>query len=124
MRWPEVLEPARMERVAVVAPTDRLRSVLVAVADAGVVQIERVGDKARGPASEAWERARRAQVDDGQSVPVLELEPPDLATLEREGPARGARGGGRARGDQRKRCEERCRLRHWRDGAPRLPLTP
>ena len=86
MRWPEVLEPARMERVAVVAPTDRLRSVLVAVADAGVVQIERVGEKARGPAGEAWERARRAQVDDGQSVPVLELEPPDLATLEREGP--------------------------------------
>jgi len=86
MRWPEVLEPARMERVAVVAPTDRLRSVLIAIADAGVVQIERVGDKARGPAYEAWERARRAQVGIGQSAAMLELEPPDLATLERDGP--------------------------------------
>jgi len=86
MRWPEVLEPARMERVAVVAPTDRLRSVLIAVADAGVVQIERIGDKARGPAYEAWERARRAQVHNGQSAAMLDLEPPDLATLERDGP--------------------------------------
>ena len=85
MRWPEVLKPARMERVAVVAPIDRLRRVLVTVADAGVVEIERVGDKARGPAAEAWERARRAQVDDGQSAAKLELEPPDLSTLEREG---------------------------------------
>ena len=86
MRWPEALEPARMERVAVVAPADRLRSVLVIVADAGVVQIEQVGDKVRGPAGEALERARRTWGDEQGSTAVLDPEPPDLAALEREGP--------------------------------------
>jgi len=86
MRWPEALEPARMERVAVVAPTDRLRSVLVEMADAGVVEVERVGEKARGPAGEALERARRTQVDSGHFTAMLDPQSPDLATLEREGP--------------------------------------
>jgi len=85
MRWPETFEPARMERVAVVSPTDRLRSVLVAVADAGVVQLERVGDQARGPAGEALERTRRQRADAGPSSPVLDPEAPALATLERQG---------------------------------------
>ncbi len=86
MRWPEALEPARMERVAVVAPADRLRRVLVVVADAGVVQIEQVVDKVRGPAGEALERARRTRGDELGSTAVLDPEPPDLEALEREGP--------------------------------------
>jgi len=86
MRWPEAFEPSRMDRVAVVAPTDRLRSVLVAVADAGVVQIETVADKARGPAGEALERARRSMLDASRPDAVLDPGPPDIATLEREGP--------------------------------------
>jgi V/A-type H+/Na+-transporting ATPase subunit I len=86
MRWPETFEPSRMDRVAVVAPADRLRSVLVAVADAGVVQIERVADTARGPAGEALERARRSMLDTSRTGAVLDPGPPDIATLEREGP--------------------------------------
>jgi len=86
MQWPETLEPARMQRVAVVAPTDRLRSVLVAVAESGVVQVEQVGERVRGPAGDALERARRAQVDAGHAMPVLDPDPPDLAKLESEGP--------------------------------------
>jgi V/A-type H+-transporting ATPase subunit I len=86
MRWPETLEPSKMERVAVIAPTERLRSVLVAVADAGVVQVERVGKQVRGPAGEALERALRTRVGSEHSAPVLDPERPDVATLEREGP--------------------------------------
>ena len=87
MRWPEALEPARMERVAVVAPTDRLRNVLVEMADEGVVEVDRVGEKARGPAGEALERAgARTQVDSGHFTATLDPQSPDLARLEREGP--------------------------------------
>ena len=42
MSWRELIEPVRMERVAVVAPVRHLREVLVAVADAGVVEPERL----------------------------------------------------------------------------------
>ena len=87
MRWREALEPARMERVAVVAPTDRLRSVLVTIADAGIVQIERVGDPVRGPAAEALERVLRRQgAVATQRDAMLDPEAPELAALEREGP--------------------------------------
>ncbi len=86
MRWPETLEPSKMERIAVIAPTERLRSVLVAVADAGVVEVERVGEQVRGPVGEALERARRALAGGEQSDPMLDTRAPDIATLEREGP--------------------------------------
>ena len=42
LTWREAVEPVRMDRVAVVAPTDRLADVLVAVAEAGATQLERV----------------------------------------------------------------------------------
>lgn len=88
MGWREALEPARMNRVAVVAPTDRLRTVLVAVADAGVVQLERIGNPVSGPATEALERIRRqiglATAPNPESVaPLLVPDAPDLAQVER-----------------------------------------
>lgn len=89
MRWREAIEPTRMDRVAVVAPADRLRQVLVAVADAGVVQLERIGEPGPGPAGEALERARRQQtgVAPGTATAVPRLLPdvPDVAALERTG---------------------------------------
>ena len=85
MRWGDVLEPARMERVAVVAPRDRLRTVLVAVADAGVVEPEILGEAARGPATEVWEEPRREGPDGSPVRPVLAPEELDPAQLERDG---------------------------------------
>lgn len=38
MSWRDVIEPVRMERIAVVAPTEQLQAVLLAVAAAGVVE--------------------------------------------------------------------------------------
>ena len=52
MPWAERLEPTRMTRIAVVAPTDALRQALVAVADAGAVELETL-DAGDGPAAAA-----------------------------------------------------------------------
>jgi len=89
MAWRETLEPTRMARVAVVAPVERLREVLVEVADAGVTQLERFGDPPAGPAEEALERALRLQVPaaaaTAPSAPRVLAEPPDIAALEAAG---------------------------------------
>jgi V/A-type H+-transporting ATPase subunit I len=90
MRWRDVLEPARMDRVAVVAPTDRLRRVLVVMADAGVIDLERVGDPATGPATDVLDRAREqitatTSPDAAPVTPRLAPEPPDLIVLEQTG---------------------------------------
>ncbi|WP_454857479.1 V-type ATPase 116kDa subunit family protein [Promicromonospora soli] len=82
MPWPEALQPVRMERVAVVAVADRLRTALVQVADAGVVQLDRVGDDGGG---EAVRRLRH--VGGGEAQPALAADPPDLDALERAGRA-------------------------------------
>ncbi|HET6795061.1 MAG TPA: V-type ATPase 116kDa subunit family protein [Acidimicrobiales bacterium] len=52
MSWADRLEPARMARVAVVAPTSGFRRVLVEVADTGVTELE-VSEGADGPAGAA-----------------------------------------------------------------------
>ena len=89
MRWRDTLEPTRMARVALVAPADRLRQVLVVVADAGVTQLERIGEPAPGPAGEALERALRQQVAAAPTAtlagPRILAEPPDAAALEQAG---------------------------------------
>jgi V/A-type H+-transporting ATPase subunit I len=64
-----------MERVAVVAPAGRLRSVLLAVADAGVVELEVLSDARPGPATEALQRARQAGADASRAAPRLAVEP-------------------------------------------------
>ena len=89
MNWYERLEPARMRRVALVAPSADLRPVLVALADAGVVELERAREPAPGPASEAFERLRRAQasttLEAAAAVPRLRAVLPVLAELEGAG---------------------------------------
>ena len=40
MPWRETVEPVRMERVALLAPTETWRHVLVTVADAGAMEID------------------------------------------------------------------------------------
>jgi len=87
MRWRDELEPARMDRIALVAPAEALRSMLVTVADAGVVEPEDVGDVAPGAAAEAWGRASRtrAGAEGPRSSPALRCDAPDVVELERAG---------------------------------------
>lgn len=56
MPWRESLEPVRMHRVAIVAPRDCLRDVLVAIADRGTTELDLVPDADSGPASRALAR--------------------------------------------------------------------
>ncbi len=61
MPWREAFEPARMDRVAVVAPVSRLRAVLGELGAAGVVQLELVEETA-GPEEVEAVAVRREQV--------------------------------------------------------------
>jgi V/A-type H+-transporting ATPase subunit I len=85
MPWRETLEPARMQRVAVVAPQDRLRPVLVTLASSGCVEPELL----TVPATDAEAVLQRVQaLLPGEEVtPTLSSEAPDLAELERIGDA-------------------------------------
>jgi V/A-type H+-transporting ATPase subunit I len=75
----------RMDRVALLAPTTALREVLVQVADAGVVEL----DKLSTVDAAATEPGRRLQrvAGAGRVAPALALHAPDLAVLERSGAA-------------------------------------
>jgi len=64
-----------MERVAIVAPAERLRSVLLTVGDAGVVELEVLSDVRPGPATEALQRARQSGADPDRAAPVLDVLP-------------------------------------------------
>jgi V/A-type H+-transporting ATPase subunit I len=77
-----------MDRVAVVAPDDCLRRVLVAIADAGVVEFDLAGEPAKGTAGRALERARNQPADQRatprsgvECFPVLLPDPPDVDAL-------------------------------------------
>jgi V/A-type H+-transporting ATPase subunit I len=70
-----------MRRVAILAPRSALRAALVAVAEAGCVQIE-LADAAGGPAAD---RLRRLRASPGRAV--VSAEPPDVDALERAGRA-------------------------------------
>ena len=61
MAWPDTLAPARMERIAVVSPVSRVRSVLVAVAAEGTMEPERLENSPPGPAGLALQRAQRGK---------------------------------------------------------------
>ena len=80
MRWLDAVAPVRMRRVAVVAPADALRDVLVCVANAAAVEID---DGNRGQAAPG-QAARRLQ-HAGQALPepALSAVSPDLDGLER-----------------------------------------
>jgi V/A-type H+/Na+-transporting ATPase subunit I len=94
MPWRETVEPVRMQRVALVAPQEQLRRVLVALADAGVMEVERVSDAAETAPDEAERRLQRLlagqasqqapqQAPQQVPQPVLVPDEPDLDAVER-----------------------------------------
>ena len=75
--------PARMSRVAIVAPRARLREALVELADAGVVELVGAVPPPQGEEIEALRRVERLSLRAGPARPCLAPEPPDVAELER-----------------------------------------
>ena len=87
MPWREALVPARMARVALVAPEESLRGMLVAVASAAAVEIDDRGTEQRpsgAAVGSARDRAALAQARRA-AEPVLSASPPDLDELHRSG---------------------------------------
>jgi V/A-type H+/Na+-transporting ATPase subunit I len=80
MPWLDAALPARMTRVALVAPAEVLRDMLVLVAGAAVVEID---DADSGVEAEAARRLSRAGSGGGGAA--LCTRPPDLDELERAG---------------------------------------
>ncbi len=91
MWWREVGAPLQMQRVALVAPKVSLRNVLVRVADAGTVELDRTGaGGAAGTAVMIERDAARAVAGAGAALPTaprLSQAPVDLEELGREGRA-------------------------------------
>jgi V/A-type H+/Na+-transporting ATPase subunit I len=81
----ERLTPVPMRRIAVVAPSARLREVLAAVADQGVVELEAAQEDRDGEVVEAARRLEQARPALRQGTPRLALRAPDPAALERAG---------------------------------------
>ena len=82
MPWRDLPAPIAMRRIAVVAPTRRWRSVLVAVADSGMVEPE---ESTRAQGIDGWAMTPAAVTAPGG--PVLTLEAPDMDSLRTAGPA-------------------------------------
>lgn len=76
--------PARMVRIAVVAPRAHLRETLVALADSGTVELAGTLPSGGGEALEALRRLER-QGTNGKPPPVLSPRLPDVTQLERAG---------------------------------------
>ncbi|MGZ4203648.1 MAG: V-type ATPase 116kDa subunit family protein, partial [Thermoleophilaceae bacterium] len=77
--------PARMSRVALVAPEERLRAMLVVLAQSGCAQLVGPLPAPQGAAVEALRRLERAHPgEDGRPVRLAERNE-DVAELEREG---------------------------------------
>ena len=83
MRWREALNPVGMQRVALLAPTESLRDLLVTVADLGSVDLDDLGGSrsaAASPAAAALQRVGR-----GAQVAALVAWRHDLAGWEQDG---------------------------------------
>lgn len=78
----ELALPVRMSRVAVVAPEDRLRPALAAIAEAGTVELVGTLPAAEGEEAEALRRLEQAAPSRGRAALRLSTEAPDLARLE------------------------------------------
>jgi V/A-type H+-transporting ATPase subunit I len=84
MPWHDGAQPVRMQRIAVVAPRDAIRDVLVRVAAAGTVELDPPAD----PAIASDGAARRlARLRPSASAPALSTARPDLDALENDGRA-------------------------------------
>lgn len=80
MPWRDSLEPARMQRVAIIAPRESLRPVLVEVAASGLAELDLTAETGTGQA------ARRLQrVAQGEGEPALLVDDPDLDALAEAG---------------------------------------
>jgi V/A-type H+-transporting ATPase subunit I len=79
MPWRETVEPVRMDRVAILGPRETWRHVLVAVADSGAVELDRVADGTENVPDEAARRLQSLGVE--PSEPLLCWDPPDLDTV-------------------------------------------
>lgn len=77
MPWRESMEPVRMRRVAVLAPRESLRDVLVEVASRGVAELEVATDLETGEAARLLQQIPGA----ADPAPVIAGEPPDLHSL-------------------------------------------
>ena len=85
MRWREAVAPVAMQRVALLAPQDRLRDLLVAVADEGSVGLDDVprdaDPRTRGPATARLQRLHAGAPTAAAVAPA----PPDLDRCEQAG---------------------------------------
>jgi V/A-type H+/Na+-transporting ATPase subunit I len=82
MRWLDAVAPVRMRRVAVVAPADALRDVLVQVASAAAVEFDD-GNREQAAPGQAARRLQHA--GQAPSRPALSAVSPDLDGLEQAG---------------------------------------
>jgi len=85
MKRRELGAPARMSRVAIVAPTSRLRETLVAVADSGSVELAGHLAPPEGEEIEALRRVERQAPGADARRPRLAPQLPDVAELEQRG---------------------------------------
>jgi V/A-type H+/Na+-transporting ATPase subunit I len=74
--------PVRMQRVAVVVLQDRLRDVLVVLAEAGAVDLAGPLGTGEGPALEALRRLESRRREHSRVLPALAPETPDVERLE------------------------------------------
>lgn len=86
MRWRETLRPVVMQRVALLAPRDALRDLLVNIADEGTVALDEgaVDSQAAPSPASAAARLQRLQVSGGTPT-ALALTSPDLDRCEMDG---------------------------------------
>jgi V/A-type H+/Na+-transporting ATPase subunit I len=77
--------PVRMRRVVVVALADRVREVLVALAESGMVDLVGPLGSGDGPALEALRRVESRHPRVARATAVLARQEPDVARLERDG---------------------------------------
>jgi V/A-type H+/Na+-transporting ATPase subunit I len=88
MPWREATEPVRMQRIAIAAPVERLREVLVRLAAAGAVEVDRpVEHGSVEPAAGAAARVLQRMHPAAPYEPHLSRAAPDLAAWERDGRA-------------------------------------
>ena len=86
MPWRDALHPVTMQRVALLAPRDALRQVLVFVADDGTVAMDDPPTGPDGTTSPPPAVARlRALPTGGAITPALSLSVPDLDRCEQAG---------------------------------------
>jgi V/A-type H+-transporting ATPase subunit I len=88
MPWRERLLPVRMQRVALVAPRDTLRAVLVGVADAGMVELDvwtAAEETAAGQGAAPSGQRLPSPGAPAAVAPALSPSPPDRAGWERAG---------------------------------------